>query len=317
MTLPTPRQLECLVAVAETRHFGRAAKACFISQPALSHQIQQLEGLLGLTLFERDRRHVLPTEAGQALAERAATLLGELRDFADSASAFSEPLTGTLRLGVIPTVAPYALPSLLGQVQARHPHLRIFLREGQTEELVQRLLRAELDLLLLALEADLGGARTMALASDPFLLALPKGHRLAHRKRVREADLEGEALLLLDDGHCLRDQALSFCNAAGALELDNFRASSLSTLVQMVVGGVGVTLLPRLAARVEASPDRGLDLVPFSSKGPGRTLGLAWRGGALRAREFSLLGEEIREPLGRLTGAPITQRSAKRGSSRN
>jgi len=298
MELPSVRQLECLVAVAATLNFRRAAEACFITQPALSAQIKQLETQLGLELFERNRRRVLPTPAGTALAEKARRILAELGDLTEAATSFKEPLTGTLRLGVIPTVAPYLLPRALRDVSRRHPRLRLLLHEGQTEELTRLLDEGSLDLLLLALDAPLGQVATLPLFSDPFLLAVPHGHRLASRKRVSERDLVGELVLLLDDGHCLRDQALSICGAAGASELGDFRASSLTTLVQMVSGGVGVTLLPRMSAAVEGLPERKLTLLPFGAKKPARTIGLAWRPTSIRAGEFRELGRLLADAQG-------------------
>lgn len=299
MQLPSVRQLECLVAVARTLNFRRAAESCYITQPALSAQIQQLETQLGLRLFERDRRKVLPTAAGEAMAERARGILADLGDLAESAAGFKEPLTGTFRLGVIPTAAPYLLPRALREVGRRYPGLRLRLREEQTKRLVQLLEEGALDVALLALEADLGNVETLALFADPFVLAVPPGHRLAARKRVREKDLQDEEVLLLDDGHCLRDQALTVCKSAGACELWDFRASSLTTLVQMVAGGLGVTLLPELSLEVEARPERGLILIPFGPKSPARTIGLAWRRSSMRAPEFQLLGEAIRKGLSR------------------
>jgi len=295
--IPTVRQLQCLVAVAEALNFRQAAEACFITQPALSAQIQQLESLLGVRLFERDRRKVLPTAAGAAMAHKARDVLAELRDLAEAASAFKDPLSGRLRLGVIPTVAPYVLPRALREVHRRYPALQLLLKEAQTARLVELVGDGTLDLALVALEADLGDLETLALFEDPFVLAVPTDHRLARRKRVTEKDLEQEEVLLLDDGHCLREQAFSICDRAGACELGDFRASSLTTLVQMVSGGVGVTLLPRMSTRVEAGPERPLKLVPFGPKGPSRTIGLAWRASSIRKPEFRLLAEAIQDGL--------------------
>jgi len=298
MNLPTVRQLECLVAVAEKLHFGHAAEACYVTQPALSAQIQQLETLLGVKLFERDRRKVLPTAAGDVLARRAGAILADLHDFTEAAAAFKGPLSGTLRLGVIPTAAPYVLPRASREVKRRYPQLRLLLREGQTADLLEHLADGSLDVLLLALEAELGDVETLPLFSDPFVLAVPSDHRLAKRKKVAEKDLLDEQVLLLDDGHCLRDQALSICSRSGAFELGDFRASSLTTLAQMVAGGVGVTLLPELSIGVEGVSS-GLALVPFGARGPRRTIGLAWRRSSLRQSEFRHLGEAVRHGLGR------------------
>lgn len=293
MELPTVRQLECLVAVARTLNFRRAAESCYITQPALSAQIRQLESSLGLRLFERNRRRVLPTPAGSALAEKARRILADLQDLTDAASGFKSPLSGTIRLGVIPTVAPYVLPKAMGEVDRLYPDLRLWLKEEPTARLLDSLSKGDIDVALLALEADLGDVETLPLFEDAFVLAVPDQHRLARRKRVSEKDLQAEDVLLLDDGHCLRDQALGICRAAGARELGDFRASSLTTLVQMVVGGVGITLLPSVAIEVEATPERALSLIPMGSKPPSRTIGLVWRKSSMRSKEFEMLGEAI------------------------
>ena len=294
MEIPSVRQLQCLVAVAETCNFRRAAERCFITQPAVSSQIRQLESLLGVTLFERDKRRVAPTPAGLALADRARSILGELAEFVDAAPAFRQPLSGRLALGVIPTVAPYVLPAALTTVRAKYPALELLLEERQTARLVEAVNQGRLDAALLAMEADLGDLETMPLYRDPFLLAVPEGHPLGKRSVVDEKHLEGESVLLLEDGHCLREQALAVCDHADACEIGDFRATSLGTLVQMVVGGMGVTLLPSMAARVEAGPDRHLALVPFLPPTPGRTIGLAWRRSSLRKDELRSLAKALR-----------------------
>ncbi len=288
--LPTLRQLEYFVAIDDHRSFRAAARSCGVTQPGLSQQLAQLEGLLGVRLFERSRRRVLRTPAGDALAVRARAVLQAAADLADAASAHALPLHGPLRLGVIPTIAPYWLPRALPRVRARFPELKLLLREAQTAVLVAALERGELDLLLVALEAPLGDVRTHALFEDPFVAALPATHRLASRESLHETDLAGEPVLLLDDGHCLRDQALSVCQQAGAAEWGDFRATSLGTLVQMVQGGMGLTLLPSMAVPVEAG---GLVVRSFSTPAPLRTIGLAWRATSSRAEEFRLLGEAL------------------------
>lgn len=289
---PTLRQLEYLVAVAESGGFHRAARACGVSQPGLSAQIRQLEALLDLRLLERDRRRVQLTAAGEEIAHRARTVLAETRGLVEAARSLQRPLCGSLRLGVIPTVAPYLLPRVLPRVRRRHPELRLGLVEATTALLVAALGRGELDLLLLALEAPLDGLATHALFRDPFHVALPTGHRLAGRRRLREADLAGEPVLLLEDGHCLRRQALDICRAGGARELGDFRATSLATLVELVRGGAGLTLLPELALRVEGRR-AALTVVPFAPPPPFRTIGLAWRPSSGRTGEYELLAESL------------------------
>jgi LysR family hydrogen peroxide-inducible transcriptional activator len=284
MTRPAPypvtlRQLQYLAAVAEARSFRRAAEACAVSQPSLSAQVAEAERALGLRVFERDRRRVLVTAAGEALLARARRVLVEADDLVETARRHADPLSGTLRVGVIPTVGPYLLPRLVPAVRAALPKLVLLWVEERTGSLVRLVAAGELDAALLALEADLGDLVTAPLGKDPFLLAAPPGHPLARaRGPLRLADLRGEKVLLLDDGHCLRDQALEVCASARAEEL-GFRATSLSTLVQMVASGAGVTLLPRLAVDAEA-PRAGLRARPFADPAPGRTLVLAWRRGA-------------------------------------
>jgi len=296
MTRPSIRHLEYAVAVAEYLNFREAAKTCHVTQPALSAQIAQLEELLGIPLFERDRRRVLVTREGAAIIARARGILTQVDELIEAAGVLARPLSGTLRLGVIPTVAPYVLPRAVSRLRRAHPDLRLLLREDQTGELVRRLRDGQLDLLLLALEADLGEVDTLPLFEDPFLVAVPSDHPLAKRKRVRERDLIDESVLLLEDGHCLRDQVLEVCARARATELGDFRASSLTTLTQMAAGGIGITLLPEMAASRERST-RNLKLVPFAKPKPYRTIGLAWRRSSPRADEYHTLGDTLRSAL--------------------
>jgi len=290
MERPSLRQLECMVAVAEQLNFRKAAEACFITQPALSLQIQQLETLLGTRLFERDRRRVLLTPAGEALVPRARAALAELDALVEAARVLHDPLAGTLRLGVIPTVAPYALPAVIPALRRKFPRLRLLLQEEPTARLVELTQNGRLDLCLLALEADLGGLETRALYFDPFVLAVPAGHALAARKQATEADLAEEEVLLLEDGHCLREQALALCRRSGARELGNFRATSLNTLVRMIAGGIGVTLLPTMAVPVDVHAQDRLSLVSLERR-TGRTIGLAWRASSPRGDTFELLAK--------------------------
>jgi LysR family hydrogen peroxide-inducible transcriptional activator len=290
--LPTLRQLEYAVAVADHKSFHRAARACHVSQPGLSGQLRQLESLLDTRLFERDRRSVMITAAGEEIVRRARAVLDEVRGMAETARSFQYPLRGLLRVGVIPTIAPYLFPRVLPRVRRRFPDLRLILHEGRTAELATLLRRGDLDLLVVALEAPLEGFATRALFEDPFVVAMRAGHRLAKRKRLREGDLEGEPMLLLTEGHCLREQALAACSARGLDELTDFRASSLATLIEMVSGGEGVTLLPELSVAVEAKRS-DLAIVPFEAPVPFRTIGLAWRSASGRAAEYALLAESL------------------------
>jgi LysR family hydrogen peroxide-inducible transcriptional activator len=289
----TLRQLQYLLAVAEDRSFRRAAEACHVSQPSLSQQVADAERALGVRLFERDRRRVLVTAAGERLLARARRVLVEADDLVEAATRLSDPLSGTVRVGVIPTVGPYLLPRAAPAVRRALPKLAVVWEEDKTAPLVRRVSAGELDAALLAREADLGDLVQAELASDPFVLAAPPEHPLARRAGpVHTADLQGERVLLLDDGHCLRDQALEVCAKGRAEEL-GFRATSLSTLVQMVASGAGVTLLPRLAVEAEGGRAR-LRIRPFARPAPGRTLVLAWRRGAAVEPALRAVAEAIR-----------------------
>jgi LysR family hydrogen peroxide-inducible transcriptional activator len=275
----TLRQLQYLVAVAETRSFRAAAEQCHVAQPSLSAQIAQLEDSLGVTLFERERRPVLVTPSGKALIARARALLREADDLVSAARSLQDPLAGTLRLGVIPTISPYLLPEAAEALRRELPKLELVFVEEKTHVLVSKIEHGELDAALLALEADLNGLETTRMVRDPFVLAVPRTHRLAKRKQaVKVNELAGEQVLLLDDGHCFRAQALAYCARAKVEEV-GFRATSLATLTQMVAGGFGVTLLPTLAVPIENR--RGdLAILPLSSPEPARTIGLAYRPGS-------------------------------------
>jgi LysR family transcriptional regulator, hydrogen peroxide-inducible genes activator len=276
----TLRQLQYVVAVADELSFRRAAERCRVSQPSLSAQLAQLEGALGVRLFERDRRRVLVTAAGRELVERGRRLLVAADDLVEASRRASDPLAGTLRVGVIPTIAPYMLPGVAGKLRARFPRLVLAWREDRTAHLMQALAAGDLEAALLALEADLGqGAGQVeheVIATDPFVLVAPPDHPLGRKTTpVEAAELRGAAVLLLDDGHCFRTQALEVCGAMRARE-GEFRATSLTTLVQMVAGGAGVTLLPALALATEARRAR-LRVRPLAAAKAHRTIALVWR----------------------------------------
>ncbi|MEQ1890914.1 MAG: LysR substrate-binding domain-containing protein [Planctomycetota bacterium] len=300
MERPSLRQLECVVAVADRLSFRRAAEAIAITQPALSLQIQQLERMLGMQLFERDRRRVLVTPAGEALVARARVALAEIDAFVEAAGSLRDPLAGTLRLGVIPTVAPYVLPGLVAVLRKRLPRLRLLLREDQTSHLVEQVQEGKLDLALLALEAELSTLATRALYADPFVLAVPDTHALAGRKSAKEQDLADEDVLLLEDGHCLREQALAICRRTDARELGDFRATSLNTLVRMVSSGAGVTLLPAMSVATEVHGQDKLTTLALERR-PVRTIGLAYRASSARLALFERLAEHLCETAPRGT----------------
>lgn len=287
------RQLEYAVAIADHRSFGRAAAACGVTQPALSAQIAALERSLDVQLFERDRRKVLVTPAGADVVARARVALDAARAVIETAEGASEPLTGRLRLGVIPTIAPYLLPAALPAVRARYPRLQLVLREERTAQLLAQLDDGRLDAAILALPVP-GDLAAALLYREEFLLAAPRGHRLTRRPKVREDDLADAPVLLLEDGHCLRDQALAVCHSAGAAEHGELRTTSLPTLVQMVASGLGVTLLPELAAAALAGRGSGVEVARFTGTPPGRDVGLVWRMSSARGRELALLAEVLR-----------------------
>ena len=288
----TLRQLRYLVAVADTLHFGRAASACHVSQPSLSAQIQQLEDALDVALVERTQRRVLLTPAGREVVARARRILGDVSDLAAFARGAGAPLSGEMRLGVIPTLAPYYLPGVLPCLRAAHPDLKLLLREDQTGRLLDMLRAGRLDALILALPADDPGLESVPLFDESFLVALPAGHPLAGRETLSEESLLGERLLLLEEGHCLRDQALAVCgfDARGG-ERVGFAGTSLNTLCEMVAGRIGITLLPALAA---ARAPQGVETRPFADPAPSRRMGLVWRRGSPRDGELRLLAECLR-----------------------
>jgi LysR family hydrogen peroxide-inducible transcriptional activator len=292
----TLRQLQYVVAVAETRNFRRAAEACAVVQPSLSAQIAALEDALGVRIFNRDRRGVLLTPAGELVLARARRVLLEAEELAREAQRAQDPLGGSLRLGVIPTLAPYLLPEVSSILRRAFPSLEPMWREERTAVLVQALQEGRMEGALLALEADLEDLETATLGKDPFMLVLPRDHALARgRSPVSMKDLEGEHLLLLDDGHCLRDQALDACRNARVEEL-GFRATSLPTLVQMVASGAGITLLPRLAVATETSR-APVFVRPIAAPVPYRTLALAWRKGCHLDKPLRKLAATLRSGL--------------------
>jgi LysR family hydrogen peroxide-inducible transcriptional activator len=298
---PSLRQLRHLVALAEHCHFGRAAAACLVTQSALSASLAALEALLDAALIERTKRSVLVTPLGRDMVARAALILSDVDDLVDAAGSSGEPLKGTLRLGVIPTIGPFLLPRVLPALRDAHPDLALYLREDQTAALLDRLAGGDLDLVLLAFPYGAAKIESMIFADDPFLLALPLGHPLAARDAIDQRALAPETLLLLEEGHCLRDQALGACKRDGAEMAGAFQATSLHTLVQMVDNGLGLTLLPKMA--VDAGIIRGTRVTVRSLAGsPSRRIGLAWRATSSRAREFALLGAFFRDEL----ATPVT-----------
>jgi LysR family transcriptional regulator, hydrogen peroxide-inducible genes activator len=292
------RQLRYFLAVARSGHFGAAAERCAVTQPALSMQVQELEKELGLQLLERGRKGVGLTAGGQEIAVRAARVLADVRDLVDSARHLSDAFSGPFRFGAIPSIAPYLLPQLLPLIRARHPDLDLHLRETQTQRLLEELADGDLDLVLLALPIEHPGIETMSLFEDRFLLAVPASRVIAKNVRATPDLLREDRLLLLEEGHCLRDQALAFCHLRQVESIDTFGASSLSTIVQMVSNGLGLTLLPELSLELEAKRAE-IRLMRFANPEPQRIVGLAWRETSPRKPEFAALGDLILEAAGR------------------
>jgi LysR family transcriptional regulator, hydrogen peroxide-inducible genes activator len=295
----TLRQLQYALAVAEHRGFRKAADACAVAQPSLSAQIAQLESALGVVLFERLPRGLVITQAGSALLERARCTVREADDLVDAAERARDPLAGTVRIGVLPTIAPYLLPEMARVVRNRCPGLHILWFEEKTGTLLERLGEGGLDAGIMAQESDLGDLTHELIGRDDFVLATPRGHRLARKHGPAQlGDLDGETILLLDDGHCFRDQALAVCGRAGATEA-SVRATSLATLAQMVAGGEGITLLPSLAVKSENRAG-GLAIRAFGPRGPARTLVLTWRRTSPVDKAMRVLADAMRDVMRKL-----------------
>jgi LysR family hydrogen peroxide-inducible transcriptional activator len=289
------RELEYLVALAEHRHFGRAAEACFVTQPTLSTQIRKLERELGVELVERNPRHAVLTGAGERVVERARVMLGEAESIRGIALQAQDREAGSVRLGLFPTLAPYLLPHVVPSLRQRFPKLELLLVEEKTEVVLQRLRDGQLDAGILALPVADGGLRTEVLFEEEFLLAVPSTDPLAATKGpVDPSVLAGEQVLLLEEGHCLRDQALDVCSIAGAVERTGFRATSLETLRQMVAAGVGATLLPELSVEPPVPPSDDITLLRFADPAPRRRIAMFWRPSSVYADLLGVVADHIR-----------------------
>lgn len=292
------RDLKYLVAVAEFKHFGHAAEACHVSQPTLSTQLKKLEETLGVVVIERTNRQVLLSGVGEKIVLQAKRVLNEVDELMRIADQHRDPFGGDLRLGIIPTVAPYLLARILGPIRKRFPKLRIQLNEGQTVDISARLKQGELDAIILALPLIDDQSEVRTLYKEPFYFTLSTQHPLAGKKQITIKDLASERMLLLEDGHCLRDQALSVCDSAGAVENTNFRATSLETLRQMVCANVGTTLMPELALTKTA----GLRYIPFEhasrASAPHREIGLCWRRASSRGELLEEMTHVLRAAVG-------------------
>ncbi|HZD51866.1 MAG TPA: hydrogen peroxide-inducible genes activator [Woeseiaceae bacterium] len=294
MRYPTVKQLRYFVALCEARHFGRAAQASFVSQSAFSTAIQELERLLGTPLVDRTNRRVTITAAGQEVAARARRCLRDLEDLVETAGHCREPLTGSLRLGVIPTIAPFLLPRALPKLRKAYPALKLYLTEDRTDRVHEKLLEGELDLLLLALPYELRGVEELRLFRDRFLLACRDGTRRVDPERYQFNRLNADSILLLEDGHCLREHALAACKIRGSDKISRFAASSILTLIEMVDADLGITYLPEMAQGSALLRNTRVRLFPIGDASY-RTIGLAWRKGSGRSEEFRLLGDVLKQ----------------------
>jgi LysR family hydrogen peroxide-inducible transcriptional activator len=294
MKLPTIKQLRYFVALTETEHFGRAAEACFVSQSAFSNAIQELEALLEVQLVDRTNRSVTITAMGQQVATQARLCLRDVESLVEMARGQREPLTGELHLGVIPTIAPFLLPAALPKLRRKYPKLELYLREDQSQRIYERLMDGDLDVILLAFPYDMRGVDTLPLFQDRFALAYRQGTKRVDPDNYRFNRLDADSILLLEDGHCLRDHALAACKIRNTQKIRRIGASSVLTLVEMVDADLGISFLPELARDSLILKNTRVRMKPLEENSY-RTIGLAWRKGTDREEEFRMLGEFLAE----------------------
>jgi LysR family transcriptional regulator, hydrogen peroxide-inducible genes activator len=287
------KDLKYLVALADTGHFGKAAERTFVSQPTLSAQIKKLEDYLGVKLVERQPKNVQLTEVGKQVVVRARRMLSDGDEIVAVARNNTDPLAGKLRMALIPTIGPYLLPRVMPKLRKALPSLRLMLYEYQTEPLLKRLRDGEIDLGILALPVVQDGIESRSLYEEDFTVALPTNHPLGGKSTIKVQDLKGHTLLLLEDGHCLRDQALEVCSRVDVREAEDFRATSLETLRQMVVAGLGITLLPELAVEAPFGSQRGLAVRRFAKPAPSRIVGAVWRKSSTRSAVIAAVCDVI------------------------
>ncbi|HXC60414.1 MAG TPA: LysR substrate-binding domain-containing protein [Steroidobacteraceae bacterium] len=293
------KDLRYLVAVADTRHFGQAAARCFVSQPTLSAQLKKLEDYLGVQLVERHPRRIALTEAGAQVVTRARRIIEASDEIVALTALQRDPLAGRLRMALLPTIGPYLLPLVASRIRKKLPRVELMLYEYQTGPMLDHLQAGDIDLGILALPVPSEGLMDRKLFDEPFVVAVPERHALSSRKQLKTSDLDGETLLLLEDGHCLRDQALDVCSQSSAQEKQDFRATSLETLRQMVASGGGITLLPQLASIGAYGHARGVAVVPFAKPAPVRHIGALWRKSSARTIAIDAVCDVIAEAAGK------------------
>lgn len=291
------RELEYLIAIDDERHFHRAAERCFVSQPTLSGQLKKLEQELGVLLVERNNRQVAMTEAGRVVVRHARTVMAEINTIKEAANYFHDPMVGDVRVGIIPTIAPYLLPVIMPQLNKHFSKLKIWLYEYQTHILLEKLQKAELDFLILALPVEKHDFTELDLFREPFRLAVKKGHSLAKRKQINLGDIANQELLLLEEGHCLRGHILDVCLLAGVKEQSQYHATSLETLRHMISEGIGMTLMPELAVPAKITKADDIRYIEFSDPKPNRRIGILHRKNSYREEMFSNISELIKSVL--------------------
>jgi LysR family transcriptional regulator, hydrogen peroxide-inducible genes activator len=292
---PSIKQLKYIVAVAEHRHFGNAAAACYVTQSTLSAGIQDVEEVLKVRVFERTKKQVLITEKGREIVLHAKRVLQEINDLIDITSSTPKPLSGKITLGVIPTVGPFLLPTVLNKLRKSFPELKVFLRESQTAALLEDLTTGRIDAALLALPYPINDMKKVELFDDSFHLACPSNHPLANQELLKVQHLATQPLLLLEEGHCLRQHALSACKLKGANYGVPYQCTSLSTLIQMVANGIGVTLVPEMGVKSGLLANTGLISRSFNDKSVKRTIGIVWRPSSSKQKDLELLAKYVKK----------------------
>ena len=293
------KDLRYLVAVADTRHFGQAAARCFVSQPTLSAQLKKLEEYLGVQLIERHPRRIALTEAGTQVVARARRIIEASDEIVSLTALRRDPLSGRLRVALLPTIGPYLLPLVAARIRKKLPRIELMLYEYQTGPMLDHLQAGDIDMGILALPVPADGLVDRTLFDEPFVVAVPENHALGARKSLKTSDLNGETLLLLEDGHCLRDQALDVCSHSQVQEKQDFRATSLETLRQMVASGGGITLLPQLASTGAYGHARGVAIVPFAKPAPVRHIGALWRKTSAKQEAIQAVCDVIGDAAGK------------------